>query len=131
MTMHSNPINPSLSEPGDYELADDFGPSVAGLEVHSAPPALAPLRAVVAALLAEDPALTTLQPALELLATCRLWPCDRPAGWWIEGAVLEHAYLVVDADGVDLCGCRKFERRGGRCQHVVALDLYRRLQAAP
>jgi hypothetical protein len=26
MTMHHRPMHPGLSEPGDYELADDFGP---------------------------------------------------------------------------------------------------------
>ena len=96
------------------------------------PPALVALRWAVADLQTEHPELTTIVPAaLELLATRRFWPSTRPVGWWIAGRAADHDYIVVCVDGVDLCGCKQFVPRGGYCRHVVALELYRRLQDAP
>jgi hypothetical protein len=97
-----------------------------------APVPLALLRQAVADLQAARPEVATIVPAaLELLATRRFWPSTRPVGWWIAGRAADQDYIVVRVDGMDLCGCKQFVPRGGYCRHVVALELYRRLQDAP
>jgi hypothetical protein len=96
------------------------------------PPALAPLRAIVAALQAEQPATATLWPwALELVLTRQIWACTHLDGWWLEGDGTGFDYVLVRIEGGYLCGCKAHRRRQGLCAHALAVALWERLRDAP
>jgi hypothetical protein len=96
------------------------------------PPALAPLRAIVATLQAARPETATLWTwPLELLLTRRIWPAVHLEGYWLEGEGTGFDYLLVRTGDGYLCGCKAYRRRGGVCAHALAVELWERLQEAP
>ena len=108
-----------------------LGPHDTMTMITTTPPALAPLRAVVADLQAERPEWAGRLPAaLMLLATHDFAPCAYTTGWWVGPAADGHTDLVVRLAGYDVCSCSGHRRRGC-CPHVVAVALWERLQEAP
>ena len=111
----------SSRHPGELKkLVDGLGPLARAGTVREA----------LAELTAEHPdCIWRLVKAANIVAVRIVERSEYNAGWWVESETeAGKYYFVLRVDGRDTCSCQDYLRRGGPCNHGLAVELLQRCE---